>query len=475
MAFEQITNLKSYKKINAGVSIQTTQAKIMIENIKSILSANSTANVIRYEYEGEKLNAIAQEKITIVYIDNENSVKSVEKPNEFSFSVSTQGAGQFFIDLAERETTVEQISNGELVATSVFVAQAYATLSNDFCAIRPKNEGVFEKTKIIQTQNITATCQDKFAVSFEGEITASSILSSEAKCFISSITATEDAVVVDGELFVSILSEIDGNIKQKNKKIEFSGEAVALGLKKDNIVDASALVENLVVTLSDAGANATITMNATVEVVAECYGDSAVEVVEDAFMEDKELIVSSQGVEISKISQSKYSIEEKETTLQAKDKSINMGTILAVINPKIENGTLSCTVIYRQAETDEIASSIMFSSEKEFTETSCVAITSFSKRRTKEVLIEYVSINKSIEGNSTYEVFASNVEVGGEVEASNKGIVVYAAKKGQTLFDVAKVLKANPNTLKSQNSNLDDELQQDRKILLYKTAKISVN
>ena len=472
MAFEQITNLKSYKKINADSSVQTTQTKLVVENLKTILSASSTAIVTRLEYESDKVIAAAQQKINLLYIDNENAIKSIEKNNEFSFSLSSNGATNFFVDLKERETTIEQLQNGELVATSVFIAEACAVSAFNFSAVTPKNENVFEKTKTIKTQNLSATCQDKFAVSYEGEITASSILASEAKCCLTSVTATEDAIVVDGQLFVSVISEIDGNIKQSNKKIDFSGEAVALGLKKDDIVDANAQVENLVVTLSNTGANATIAINATIGIIAECYSENSTEVIEDAFMENNELLITSQGVEINKISKNKFAIQEKECILQSKDKNANIGAILAVINPKCENGLLTCTVLYRQAETDEIASCIMFAAVEDINSNSKIAITSFSKKRAKELLIEFVALNSENDQSSTYEVFASAIETGCENEKDNKAIVVYSAKKGQCLFDIAKYLKANPAIIKEQNENLEDILSADRKILLYKSAKI---
>lgn len=469
MAFEQITNLKSYKKIKSAGNIESTQIKFEIDNLKTILAAYTSANVSRFEVDGEKATIFAGSKTTIVFVDSENKIASTEKFSEFSFLTAAPSALVSF-ELVEKETTIEKIDANQFVATAKFDVVTSATIQTDFSAVKPGTEKMIEKTKTIKLQNISATCQDKFVVTDESEITATSILSSEAQCVITSTTAIEDAIVVDGELFVSVVSEIDGNIKQTFRKIDFSGEVVALGLKKDNLVDAKAFVDSFDVTLSSAGANATLNITASIGISALCFGKSEIAVVEDAFSEQNELVVSSQGVDICSLSKSYYACQNGGTVLQTKDKNVNMGTILAVVSPKLEKGILTCTVIYREAETDEISSIIMFANVDVDSEFAGIAIKSFAKKRAKEVMVEYEIFSQTTEQNENYEVFASAIEEGGLLEENNKGIIVYCAKKGDDLFAVAKALKANPEVLKAQNANLDNLVEADRKIIFYRSC-----
>ena len=472
MAFEQINNLKSYKKTSAAKTVQSTQNKIELEDAKKVLSVATTAVVTKYEVDAETLTAFVSARTNVIYENNDGIIKNTQKDFDFNFSQSLPVGEQFSFLVNEKETTIEQIETNNYITTTKFEIETFVLVQTEFCAIKPGSEGVFEKTKQISVQTLCATCADKFAVSSEAEITATSVLFSDAKCTITSTTATDDAIVVDGELMVCVLTEIDGNIKQTYKKIDFSGEVVALGLKKDNSVVAKAQVENLSVSLSNAGANATLAIGATIAVSAECFAQSSVDVVEDAFSETKDLLVSSQGIEINHITKSFYTKQEIGAVLQTKDKNVNMGTILAVLSPKYESETVSCQVIYREAETDQIASTIMLANIENADDGSEMIVKSFAKKRSKEVMVELEAISNEINEQNTFEVFASQIEEGAESEEDNKGIIVYSAKKDQDLFSVAKSLKANPQLLKEQNPDLFDIMPEDRKIIYYRSQQI---
>ena len=154
MAFEQITNLKSYKKIKTAGNIESTQIKLEIENLKSILSAYTNAYVSRFETDGSNATVFANAKTTVIFIDNDNKIASVEKTSEFSFSVAVESSMLFF-ELVEKETAIEKIDGNQFVATAKFDVVSSTTTQTEFFAVKPGTENVIEKTKKIKVQNDT--------------------------------------------------------------------------------------------------------------------------------------------------------------------------------------------------------------------------------------------------------------------------------------------------------------------------------
>lgn len=468
MTFEKNPTTKTYKKINDIETVQTVQAKVDLANLKNILSCGTTALVKKYEHDGEHVTAQAIATFKVLYITEDNSFASAETTSEFTFTLAAPVANYFRFNLQEVETTVDATNPTEAVVCAKFNVKVAALSQSDFAGVKPGTEGAIEKIDTVTIQTIGAIADDKLAVSYETEITANSVLCCEANVALTSATATTDAVLVEGELYANILTEIDGNLKQTFKTIEFSGEVSALGLKPNSVVDVRACIENITATLENGGTNATLQLAATVAINGECYQNEEIEVVTDAYTENKELIITTNGMELSSVLETKYKQKEVGVVLQTKDKSVNMGTILAVCAPKFDNGNIVCNVIYRHAETDEILSTLMFAAAEELNACYNLLVKSFAKKRAKEVLVELEATTVHTEQNEQYIVYASEIEEGNDIEDTNKGIVVYAAKKGQELFDVAKALCVRPEILKTQNEALEDILQEDRKIIYYK-------
>ena len=64
------------------------------------------------------------------------------------------------------------------------------------------------------------------------------------------------------------------------------------------------------------------------------------------------------------------------------------------------------------------------------------------------------------------EQYIKSFEVKGEKPEQVSGIRVYVTRKGETLFDVAKVLNVRPETITSQN-DVQDIFEQGEKIYIY--------
>ena len=468
MAFEQNQTIKTYKKIKLKEIQQNIQTKVELPGLKTVLSADGTAAVLHYDRNGENVNATGTATIKILYLNEDGNFVCQQKVVDFAFEQPAPVANYFKFLINETGTTTETTSQNEAIVTSKFSIETSALLQNEVESVKPGTNSAIEKTNNVQIQTISALVEDKLAVSFDTEITANSIVFSDAKVVLNSATATEDAVVVDGELLVDVLTELDGNLKQTYKSIEFSGEVAALGLKTDSIVDIAANVESFSTTLDNNGTNATLSIAATVSINGECYSNIETEIVEDAFCESNELIISTQGQSLYNVVTSEYKQKDIGIILQTKDKNVNMGTVLAVLSPKYENGNIFCTAIYRHAETDEIFSTIMYSSTEDCLNHTQLVVKSFAKKRTKEIMVELTAINLHCDVEENYITYASKIEIGANIESSNKGIIVYAARKGQELFDVAKSLNVNPNVLKEQNTDLCDIFQEDRKIIYYR-------
>ena len=466
---------KTYFKKNLGTEKYSFQAKLHCEEIESIVAASCTPAIRNHENLSGSVSLSGVAKVEIVFQDKQQILRSVSQMIDFSPSFEGKSAEQFFFSCKEEETSAQLLQNDEVVVSSVFAIEMEGLSSCELIAPAPGNE-FFEQTKTINLQVLSAVSDDKIVVVDETEISATGILKTDATCLVSKVTPSDDALVVDGELLVSVCSEIDGNPKTTFKRIEFSSEVAALGAKPTNLADFSCNIESCTATIVEGGTNATLTISATLKFVALCFETTPVVVLDDAFSVASDLMVSTTGFENQKFVEKTYAETNLSATLATKDKTVNMGSILAVVSPIVvetEKGlSLECTVIYRHAETDKVES-IVLNAPVFVEKNSRIVIKSFAKKKAKEVDIELVAVSTKESIESTYETYVSAIEEGAPLEADNKAIVVYSATKGQSLFSIAKALKASPDTLKNQNLDLDDILPENRKIVLYKkvTAK----
>lgn len=465
-------NTKTYSKINPENRSYTFQAKLHGEDIAKIVAVSTHPAIKKYE-NANNLTVAGQAKVDVLYENTEGALRSISDMIDFNASLEQAKGEHLSLTCKEVETSAELLQGSEIIISSVFDIEIEGVESTDIIAPMASAE-YFNQLKTIEYQSLAATSDDKIVVVDECEISASSILKSDAVLTITKVSATEDALLVDGELLVSICSEIDNNPKTTFKRIEFSSEVAALGAKASNTIDYSASIESFTAILANEGTNGALTISATIKFNALCFNNSALEVIEDVYSTSRELIVTTTGTYTQKFIEKEYTEKDCSVVLSAKDKNINMGTVLAVVSPllvKGQNNTgVECTVVYRHAETDKIES-VVLEGELNYDLPACdVIIKSFTKRKAKEVEVELSLIEKTYKEESSFSTYVSNIEEGEEIEPDNKAIVIYQATIGQSLFSIAKALKVDPETLLLQNSDLENVMPTDRKVILYKKS-----
>ena len=474
MSFENKINTKTYKSIKFGFEKYNFQTKIQNDEIKTILSITTNPTIKSHENLSGLINLSGLAKIDIVYLDTNDTIHSLSQISEFNTSVENKNAEQFFFNCFEQETSASLLANNEVLISSVFCIEINGIISTEINAPSTGNAEIFEQIKTIDVQSLSAISDDRIIVSDESEIAATGIVKTEANCVVTKVTPAEDMLTVDGELLVSICSEIDGNLKTTFKRIEFSSEVSALGAKPSNIANYFANVETYTATITNEGTNAVLNITATIKFGAFLFQNNQIQLIEDAYSTTKELILSTSGFENQLFLHKNKEEHDLTVNLTTKDKTVNMGSILAVLSPiysfKEKVSTIECTVIYKHAETDKIESIILSGTVPTFENIPSIILKSFTKKKAKEIEIDIAVITENIEEATNYETYITEIEEGSAFEVDNKAIIVYQALAGQTLFSVSKALKTSPDTLKSQNAELEDVFTYDRKVVLYKKA-----
>lgn len=474
MTFEQNPISKTYSKIKIETREESIQQKIEAEDIKSILSASSNLVVKSFEANQNTLTANVECGLTTIFANGQNHVATVSSVAQAAPSFDVPIAHSYHFDIKETETQIEVLSATNAVATTKYEIIVYAIVPQEFSGIKCGTAGVFEQTKTIAYQTLAAVSSDKIIVVDEMELAAESIVAHHEKCTITKITPLEDTLVVDGELLVSILSEIDQNTKTTFKKVEFSSEVSAFGAKQGVVVLPYLSIENCNLVLANGGTGAVCTISATLKFDAECFANTTMDVVEDAFCEDKQLLITTSGLNTTTFEDSKFVSSELSISLSTKDKNVNMGTILAVVDPHYQTaqngGEILCTAIYRHAETDELASCVLCAHvAKQDSDTyPQIVVKSFAKKKPKEVAAEVVVLTSTQKDSTEFVTFAQNIEEGEAYENEGHGIVVYSATKDDSLFAVAKALHVSPEMLKAQNAELPEVFAENKKVLLYR-------
>ena len=476
MTFEQTPNTKTYHKINLSNEYYNFQTKVEAENPNKIIAISCKPTTKNNELIANNLSVIGNANLQILYLDNENKLKSIIKTIEYSTTFENIQGSQFFIVCEEKETNAQILSETEIIINSTFEFKINTLVCNEIVGVKPGSLEIFEKVKNIEVQTLSAVADDKILIVDESDLSADRILKCESACNLTKTNVVDNVIIVDGELLVWLCSELEGNIKNTFKRIEFSSEISAMGARPENLVDANLKIDSCVASISQSGTSGILNINATLKVEALVFANKSIDLLEDAYSDKNELIISSTGFLNEKFV-AKQSVENELTiTLTTKEKTVNLGSILAVTSPfvtKNEKGAVvECTIIYKHAETDNLESVILSSPINQINPDiiSNIIIKSFSKKKAKEVDVELAVICSNIQITECYELYTSSIEVGPELEQDNKSVIVYQAVSGQTIFSIAKDLKVNPQILKEQNSNLEDIMPQDKKIVLYKRA-----
>lgn len=487
MAFESTEKFKLWTNKTLKTEEVLVSTKLPATLAGRVLVVNSRPMIKGFEQVGDEINISGRLAVNVVFKDINGVLDSSSTVVDFSHRLQAGGDGQYFVFARELQSTIEAISEKEISVSSSIELVLTKMEAEEISFLKAGNENCFEETRKIEVQTLQTIANEKFPVVEEFEIDADKVLSCDATVVQRVITSFADGFLVEGEIFSSLLVEKEGEVKNVFKNIQFTQEVAALGSKPNLVTNGKIFLNACTPTVVESENDKLLTtLSLSIGFVGFGYETKEVETLQDIFSDKNQLIVSRQGFGINAVKGFENTVSNQTLLLMTKEKTVSFGSIVGVTDLnmsrdfKIEKdgsgeGFVQCTVVYKHSETDELSSLVMGAPVTLQVDQASIAdaqvvcnLKSFSKKKAKEIEIEIEVIQTKTVISEKFEYFVNAVEQGEKVEESQFAITVYAAEKGQTLFEIAKAMQVAPSIISSQNQNLPEVLPESRKIVLYR-------
>ena len=466
----------------AGESQVVIQCDVMTDNnIKEVLSATGSVVPIKVDvFDGE---AKVQGKVcySVIYVDDSDTLGCREYCSDFVETVSNGGIKTNSVVTPELTLVdIDSMAKGSSVRVQAVVdIELYMVACNKYELVTDVSNTL---TRMQNIKTSTHICHidsiDDVMDEYSTGCNIDDILYYATGVTCNNITINNDKVTVTGEATACIIYTSEGKSATKNVTIPYNTEVRALGADSSSGALMSAYVKDSKIVLGGVEDDNTIKVEMTIALVGDVYAYDMASVVQDAYSTQAELDVERESVGLDVI-EAHREVDERVSAETSIGDDGAIGHIVGVthmpcsmVNVKVEDGNVTAesvvTVCVMYADQDgqyhsialDIPSSIAVPCEDVMTgdDVHCNVVVKSATCRVKrerdiEVLLE-LSIECMAVHHMSYNV-VSAVTCKGERHDTHKGMSVYFASAGDTMWDVVKSLGASEEIIRACNSDID--------------------
>ena len=392
--------------------------------------------------------------------------------------------------------TVAVSKNGNIYLTANVTAEVKIFAPE---TVKYANGGEEMFVKKEERRIVKSVCAKKsvYPVDEEFEIgyAVGEVLLHQTELFVNAVTCGVDSVIIDGEanLSLCLLQKIENSdILKENKVIPFRLEVEAPETMPSDYCIANANLKGvkIEVVVDEETGKSTVKVSLKVEMDYEVYEESKIQVVVDAYSQEREVILNKEEVSIScpslrKTCEKKISARGvfqeplpagARLNCPALEK-INVSNIRTVEEGVLIEGTAECVAFIKTndgltvAKTLEAPFTVIAEGSGEYTVelltgsffVKIVSLDSFDIDFTLKIALqEYEKENFSV---------ISSVAEGEEKVLSQKAMSVYIPLKGEELWDVAKRLNSCPEVILEINGDLEFPLTGEERLIIFRQEK----
>ena len=461
------------------------------EEAKEVLSVEAVAYLSQAECLTREIKYSGKVIFTVIY-KSEGAIKKCENAVEYSYRFACEQAlgGMPVMGFVRAENAQINALNGIVTVSCVinFEGQLNKVYEEQYFS---NDSSLFIKKKSVNSIK-EICCVDKvFSIEdeFDFTTTVSEVLSHSEKAYLNSIKAGVGAVIADGEIESTIvalpLTEKE-DFEVLTKKVPFRIECPCDDTlpEKDVLGFVNVVNSNLKVYVDEGKNKSTISI-----IVDVCLQARVLESVEHLTIEDAYSLKNHLVLEKSSQKTCNFlgfrCVEQsfKSEVLNKDDKNARL---LCIFNDKIEqidyslknsllevNGVLSVTVLTKEEEVIKSQKALVpfeFSTKIEGDKVELIKCTlcNFSYKDGNPYVIEYTVKTSFGEFDECSSSVIVKVEEGALKKINNSAISVYIPSCGDSLWDVAKELGVDEQTILKTNENLQFPLCGDERIVIYR-------
>lgn len=481
----KITYAKNLNKLNFNSTLSLPIDSNV--NIKQILDINSYLYDTKIECGNGKAVYTGRIGIKVLYIDTDNITNTISDSSAFSETYADATiTSDCFINMLNSNIVNHVLSSDSILKINMDInveSLLYLNLAlpNTTC----KYESMIVKKSQIETSTISSFVNSKFehTINIETKDSIGKILSYNAHFCPSNVSAYDEHAIVDGKLYSTLVYECTNNEESSIKEItdvfNIKSEISISSLSKDNLLD-------LVYNMNKSNFNITTEIdddNTVVSVVHEiiCTGaiikNISLDIIDDMYSIDNEIELTTTSREYNKelschymneILTGEISLDDKETAI---DEIISCTNIRSEItnnyikdNHLLVEGVVSSELIYidenKEIKAKQIELPFIINTGLSIEKIDClhthINISSYKSKVKRGTIIdiEYnISLSLSLYIRESVELIDS-FNIGRQLDFSNYDYQIFLGKQNETLWELGKRVKINPDDLIRINKNL---------------------
>lgn len=489
MAINCQTQTAAYTRRVARIKTQSlVEIKISAQDIGEVVAVYPQVSPSMCEVSSGRVNYGGRLICTLIYADEEGKLCRVQKGAEFShYADSDELAPAQRCDCALKCEKFQIKRDGSHYLAAVVIGAeidvfdvAQRTYIIDIDGAVCKKDSV----RFLTMQNFSGECEveDSF------DCVAGDVLVPSASALVTGCKAVTGMIEVSGEIYLSLLAVRDKSPVSLNRIIPFKCELPCEDslLSKDAYCRADIKSLNAECKVNEEKSRCDVDITATLAFCGRFFEEEQVQAVTDAFSKDCELVLGY-GEECEHINTNLKVYTEKASGLCAAKAKIDYTcAFLAAVLPQVEfvrtvdgiEGGVSATLIYEQGgDVRATEVNMPFALTLQGLSGNCtdvsVAVCALSLRQRAEGECEAEAVFKitAADGDMHYIKYLKSAEQGAEKKACDCAVSVYLPQAGDGLWETAKRLSEEPDSIAKSNPELSFPLTGKERILVYRAKK----
>lgn len=494
MAFEtQTINIKTKKTLAKSEFSVETKVNIDADKpCKRVLSIFAVAEVSAFEQVDTDLSVSGRSQINVLYVDENGTLESVS--GFADWQTTTKVAGENLrANCAVKEYYIESVDATGLTISLLHNLTVDGTTTDSFLALSETSEGYVSDVVSTKVEQICGLASGKFIVTDNIEMPAAQkILSVDGFAQVKEVASDIDKVTIDGSVDIKILYQTADGIAAQNKTIDFRQEVECMGALS-NSVAAATLSQNSITATLELGDKNNLVLALGYTAFVEAYKTVEISCIADLYSLNKNLNTTTVCMDYSSFEAAKNFADTIVCTTNLEN--TNVDEVVSLINPTVDvaqcrlenhqaffDGVVHAKLIYKNNQLEEyesmdISCPFVFKMDTELVgqisaQNVTAKISSAKIRSGKEIEVVLDLAVDFVTSNDCYLEFVKSVEELDEKVLSTSAISVYITKENERLFDVAKVLNVEPETITSQNAIEHDYFEGGQRIFVYSPLNV---
>lgn len=479
-----------------------TEADIIVPDvkpdIKKVLQVDANTVILSKECENDKITVEAKVGLNILYIGEDDTVKSINSTQNFTHYIDAKGAmSGMEIELEGDVENIEfeTINSRKISVRTLIGLDARVVMPLDIKVITDVSGGTFETLrKKINPYNVISRVEENMPVREKLEIPAgkpsiANVLKIDGRVKGSEFKVAANKLIIKGTLCVTTLylGDMDENIIQfMEHEMPFTEIIDAPGTDEGMAADVDLLVNEMSYDIEEDsdGDSRILIADANVNVVGRVSQQNELDIIEDIYSTEENLCVAKSTAMLDRmVADNKVQITLNETASIPDDmpeiiQVYNVITKPFLSNTRVEGGKIVVEGIidtYILYLSDDIECPIYtYKHEQKFSQyidaenvsddMFCdaridVDNVSFNIGLGREIQLRFIlSIGAKVICTDKIE-YVNDVTVSDEIAEAVKpkcSIKIYFVQKGDRLWDIAKKYKTTTDKIKSVNDITED-------------------